>query len=279
MEKQAVAALRRALGGAAHRHRAARHRRRGEREAARLRKAGRTGHAANIIFAVAKQIFRDARGVGVFTLPSPAAELKAPAKSRPRASAYLYDGRVLRDMIDPDRNEVGALVATLRSADMPGPDPGTRAALLLGLMLGTRAGEIAALEWSAVRLDDATPALHIVSGKTKSATRTLPLPHQAVAILRSLKPRAHGARFSSSPPGCWSRRTLPAREPLRALRRIFRQPKHGWRVLHDMRRTCLGGILVELSWRRSARPNASPGTRTARRYRCIMTGRRGSSRC
>ncbi len=83
MEEQAVAVLRRALGDRllsdiAPRDIAAVV----EREAARLRKNGKTGRAANIMLAVCKQIFRDARGVGVFTLPSPAAELKAPAKSR-----------------------------------------------------------------------------------------------------------------------------------------------------------------------------------------------------
>jgi len=214
-----------------------------EREAARLRKAGKTGRLANQSLAAAKRAYKDARGRGEFTGPSPVAELKRPAKESPR-ERVLFDGRVLRHMIDPERNEIGALVAALRS-DAPGPDHGTRAALLLGLFLGMRAGEIAALEWSAVRLDDAVPTLVVVAGKTKAATRTLPLPAQAVAILRALRATADGKARHVFPArsGAGRAEHLHAESLSRAFSRLCAALGIDGAVLHDLRRTALSGII------------------------------------
>ena len=249
MERQAIAALRRALGdrlltdieprdisGVM------------KREAARLCKSGKTGRSANIMLGVAKSIFRDARGSGNFMLPSPAAELMRPAKEQAR-ERVLFDGRVLRDMIDPKLNETGRLVAALKSDDAPGPDRGTRAALLIGLMLGMRAGEVAALEWSAVRLDEPTPVIVIVSGKTKAATRTLPLPPQAVAILRSLKAIAdRKAQYVFPARSAAARRAehLHAESLSRGFARLCTSLEIEGVVLHDLRRTCLSA-LVEIT--------------------------------
>jgi integrase len=218
-----------------------------EREASRLRKSGRTGRSANIMLGVCKRIFRNARGSGNFTLPSPAAELTRPAKEQPR-ERILFDGQVLRDMIDPELNETGRLIAALISADKPGPDRGTRAALLLGLMLGLRAGEIAALEWSAVRLDDPMPVIVIVSGKTKAATRTLPLPPQAVAVLRVLRATTNGKDRYVFPArsGAGRAKHLHAESLSRAFARLCTSLKIDDAVLHDLRRTCLSG-LVEIT--------------------------------
>jgi integrase len=215
-----------------------------EREASRLRKNGRTGRLANMMLAAAKRVFKDARGRGDFTGSSPAAELKRPAVESPR-ERVLYDGRVLRDMIDPELNETGRLVAALKSADEPGPDHGTRVALLLGLLLGMRAGEVAALEWSAVRLDDPTPVLVIVTGKTKAATRTLPLPPQAVAILRTLRAAADSKARHVFPArsGAGRAEHLHAESLSRAFSRLCASLKIEGAVLHDLRRTCLSGIV------------------------------------
>ncbi len=216
-----------------------------EREASRLRKSGRTGRMANIMLAAAKRVFKDARGRGEFTKPSPVGELKRPAKEAPR-ERVLFDGRTLRDMIDPELNETGRLVAALKSSDATGgPDPGTKAALLLGLMLGMRAGEVAALEWSAVRLDDPTPVLVIIAGKTKSATRTLPLPPQAVAIMRSLQAKAdRKARYVfPARAGAGRAEHLHAESLSRAFSRLCAELEIESAVLHDLRRTCLSGIV------------------------------------
>jgi integrase len=170
-----------------------------------------------------------------------------PAKEQAR-ERVLFDGRVLRDMIDPELNETGRLITALMSADGPGPDRGTRAALLLGLMLGMRAGEIAALEWSAVRLYDPMPVIVIVSGKTKAATRTLPLPPQAVAILRALKAAANGKGRYVFPARSGAGRTahLHAESLSRAFSRLCASLKIDGAILHDLRRTCLSG-LVEIT--------------------------------
>lgn len=218
-----------------------------EREATRLRKAGKTGRSANMMLAAAKRMFKDARGSGNFILPSPAADLTRPAQESARGR-ILVDGGVLRDLMDPELNESGRLIAALRSKDGPGPDSATRSALLLGLLLGMRAGEVAALEWSAVRLDDSMPVLVIAAGKTKAAIRTLPLPPQAVAILRALKKSADRKAQYIFPAreGAERAEHLHAESLSRAFSRLCSSLKIKGATLHDLRRTCLSGI-VELT--------------------------------
>jgi integrase len=218
-----------------------------EREAARLRKKGRTGRTANIMLATAKRIFRDGRGSGIFTLPSPASDLERPASEKAR-QRVLFDGRVLRDMIAPELNETGRFVVALKAADAPGADHGTRAALLLALLLGARAGEIAALEWSSVRLDDATPVLVIVTGKTKSAARTLPLPTQAVAIFRELRVMAdRNAQFVfPARLGAGRAEHVHPESLSRAFSRMCSSLKIEGATLHDCRRSAASG-LVEIT--------------------------------
>jgi len=218
-----------------------------EREAARLCKAGRTGRLANQSLAAAKRAYKDARGRGEFSGSSPVAELKRPATERPR-ERVLYDGRVLRHMIDPERNEVGALVAALRATHAPGPDAGTRAALQLGLMLGMRAGEVAALEWSAVRLDDPTPVLIVVAGKTRAAVRHLPLPASIVTLLAALRATADSKAQYVFParPGAGRAEHLHAESLSRAFSRLCTALRIEGATLHDTRRTCLSAI-VELT--------------------------------
>lgn len=218
-------------------------------EAARLRKAGRSGRSANIMLAVAKRIFREGRAAGVYNRESPAAALKRPASERARARV-LFDGVVLKPLPGEggDAGEVGRLAAALTDAEAPGPDRSTKAALLLALMLGLRAGEVAALPWAAVRLDDQIPTLTVARGKTQAATRTLPLPPQAVGFLRGLKATA----------GKNARHVFPARSDggraehlhpesmTRAFARLADRLGIKEATLHDLRRTALSAI-VELT--------------------------------
>jgi integrase len=218
-------------------------------EAARLRKAGRSGRSANIMLAVAKRIFREGRAAGVFVKPSPAAELKRPATERAR-SRVLFDGVVLKPLPgeDGDAGEIGRLAAVLTDLDAPGPDGGTRAAIMLALLLGLRAGEVAALPWAAVRLDDQTPTLTIARGKTQAATRTLPLPAQAVAVLRGLKATApKNARhvFPARSDGGRAEHLHPE-SMTRAFARLADRLGIKAATLHDLRRTALSAV-VELT--------------------------------
>jgi integrase len=218
-------------------------------EAARLRKAGRSGRSANIMLAVAKRIFREGRAAGAYNKESPAAALKRPASEQARARV-LYDGAILRPLPgeNGDSGEIGRLAVALTEADTPGPDRATRAAIYLALILGMRAGEVAALPWAAVRLDDAPATLTITKGKTAAATRTLPLPAQAVAILRALKATApKNARhvFPARNDGGRAEH-LHAESLSRAFSRLCDRLGIEGAVLHDLRRTALSAV-VEIS--------------------------------
>ena len=168
--------------------------------------------------------------------------MKRPAKERPR-ERILWDGSVLRDMARPRPQRDRRAGRRAGGQDAPGPDRGTRAALLLGLAARLRAGEIAALEWSAVRLDDAPPALSIIAGKTEAASRTLPLPAQAVAILRALKAHAErGAKYVFPARADAARAEHLHPESLsRAFSRLCVALGIEGATLHDLRRTAALG--------------------------------------
>lgn len=216
-------------------------------EATRLRKAGRSGRSANIMLAVAKRIFREGRAAGVYNKESPAGELKRPAKEEAR-KRILYDGVILKPSPgeEGDAGEIGCLALALADLDAPGPDRSTKAAIYLGLLLGARAGEIAALQWSAVRLDDDLPTLSIVSGKTKAAVRTLPLPRQCVALLRALKTSANGRYVFPARSDGGRAEHLHPESLSRAFTRLCDRLRIERAVLHDCRRTTLSAI-VELT--------------------------------
>jgi integrase len=218
-------------------------------EAARLRKAGRSGRSANIMLAVCKRIFREGRAAGVYNNESPAAALKRPASEQAR-ERVLLDGKILRQHPGGggDEGEIGRLAVALTDADAAGPDRSTRAAIYLALSLGMRAGEVCAMEWSAIRLDDEVPTLTIVRGKTQAATRTLPLPPQAVAILRTLKSTAgKSVRFVFPARNDGGRAEhLHAESLSRAFSRLCERLGIEGATLHDARRTCLSA-LVELT--------------------------------
>ncbi|GLI93386.1 tyrosine-type recombinase/integrase [Methylocystis echinoides] len=224
-----------------------------EREAGRLKEAGGTGRSANMSLAAVKRAYKHARRAGDYMAASPVAELGRPAREAAR-DRVLFDGRVLVDHLDRDRNEVGALAVALAGGGKFRTAPETRAALSLALVLGIRVGEAAALQWSAIHLDDDPPTLRIIKGKTKAAVRTLPLPGQAATLLRTLKARTGGGAyvFPATPAKRGSGRgegRAPHLHPesiSRALARIFEKLKIKAAVEHDLRRTCLSGI-VELT--------------------------------
>lgn len=216
-----------------------------EREAKRLRAAGRSGRSANMGLAAVKRVYKDARASGVFMTASPVIELGRPVKERERDRA-LFDGRVIVDELAPEKNEIGALVAALREeGGQFRTSRETRAALMLALLLGLRVGEVAALEWTAVRLDDDPPTLRVIKGKTKAAIRTLPLPPQGVAILRGL-PRGKAQFVFPAQRSRGRALHLHPESISRALARIFEKLGIEEAVEHDLRRTCLSGI-VELT--------------------------------
>lgn len=211
----------------------------------RLRRAGGTGTNANKLLAATRRMFARARGWGLTDIADPTAGLTRPVKEEP-GERVLYDGRVL---VGPDAkvNELGRLVSALR--DDPAPIPvstETRAALLLALLLGLRAAEAASLEWRAINLDEA-PTLAVTRSKTKAGLRTLPLPSAAVAILRSLRDTAtKGAVFVFPADAKASRVEHLHPESLsRAFARACQRLGIKGASTHDLRRTCLSG-LVEL---------------------------------
>ncbi|WP_292532854.1 tyrosine-type recombinase/integrase, partial [Methylocystis sp.] len=101
------------------------------------------------------------------------------------------------------------------------------------------------LQWSAIRLDDAPPTLTIVRGKTIASSRTLPLPPQAVAILRALSPKKADYVFLSRTKGGRAEH-LHGESLSRAFSRLCGRLKIDGAVLHDLRRTALSAI-VELT--------------------------------
>jgi integrase len=65
--------------------------------------------------------------------------------------------------------------------------PSQRSLLMLLGETGLRLGEGLALTWENVTLDGPTPSVHVRSGKTPAARRTVPLSERAVAALRPLR--------------------------------------------------------------------------------------------
>ncbi|WP_292531250.1 tyrosine-type recombinase/integrase, partial [Methylocystis sp.] len=102
------------------------------------------------------------------------------------------------------------------------------------------------LQWSAIRLDDAPPTLTIVRGKTIASSRTLPLPPQAVAILRALKTGAKGRYVFPARSDAGRAEHLHAESLSRAFSRLCDRLKIKDATLHDLRRTALSAI-VELT--------------------------------
>lgn len=217
-----------------------------DREEKRLRKAGRTGRAANIALGVAKQAFKFARQKGHLR-QNPAADLDRPASEIARAR-ILYDGVVLKPSPDEhgvvtgDVGEIGRLAFALADDD-EATQPGTRAAILLALLTAARAGEVASLTWSAIRLDDPVPTLTIVRAKTEAGVRTLPLPRQAADLLRALKTGAKSRYVFPARSEGGRADHLHAESLSRAFSRVCQRLDIKEAVLHDLRRTALSAFI------------------------------------
>jgi integrase len=213
--------------------------------AARLKRQGRSnGTNANKLLAASRRMFKTARGWGLITLPDPTAGLAKPAKEAPR-DRILFDGKILVGP-DPKLNETGRLVDALISDPTPIPvSRPTRLALMLTLIMGFRAVETCSLEWRAINLDGAAPTVTITTSKTSAGLRTLPLPAVAVGFLRELNRGAgKGSRFVfPAREGAKRAGRLHAESLSRAFARACERLKIAGASTHDLRRTCLSGLM------------------------------------
>jgi integrase len=211
-------------------------------EAARLRRAGRTGRAANVLLAVTRRLFRRAAGWGLIDGVDPTSGLIRPTRDKPR-ERILHDPILLPDRLNRDKNETGTLAWALALADLP-LEPDARAALRLVQLLGLRALEVSSLEWRGIQLEDDLPTLSVISSKTRAGLRTLPLPACAVSVLAELRARKVGNEAFVFPARAGAARA-PHVHPeslTRALRRTLQNLELQHATLHDLRRTVLSGL-------------------------------------
>ncbi len=133
------------------------------------------------------QIFRYGMAIGLATT-NPAQGLKIGLK-RPQPKHFAAI------------TEPGRLAQLLRACDGYAATHVVRAALKLQPMLLLRPGELRAAEWSEIDLDKAlwtVPAARMkrqLLGKLNGAPHLVPLPKQAVAVLRELQPLTGGGKL------------------------------------------------------------------------------------
>jgi integrase len=175
------------------------------------------------------QVFRYAIAIGA-AVRDPTTDLRGaltPAVSTPRAAVT-------------DPTEVAAL---LRSLDGYSGQPVTGAALRLAPLLFARPGNLRAMEWAELELD--AGVWRIPAGKMKMReSHVVPLPEQAIAILRELRQLTGRGRYCfpslRTPSRPMSENTINA-----ALRRLgydkATMTGHGFRALASTR-------LNELGW-------------------------------
>lgn len=210
----------------------------------RLRREKRSdGTNANKLLAVTRRMFKTARGWGLIDITDPTAGLTRPAKERPR-DRILFDGHVLVGP-NPKANELGKLAAALTGEAELGPaNASTRVALMLTLMLGFRALEVSSLEWEAIDLDGELPSVTVTTSKTKAGLRELPLPAAAVELLRLLKPGTRKRRYVfAAEEGAVRAQHLHPESLSRAFARACDRLGIKDATLHDLRRTCLSGLI------------------------------------
>jgi integrase len=213
--------------------------------AARLKREGRShGTNANKLLAASRRMFKLARGWGLVGAVDPTSGLAKPAKEAPR-DRVLFDGRVLVGP-DPGVNELGRLVAALLAepSAIPVSRP-TRLALLLTVTMGFRALETCSLEWRAVSLEGEAPTVTVTASKTKAGLRTLPLPKAAVEVLKELRERAGkgGGFVFPAEDGATRSKHLHAESLSRAIARACARLDIAGASTHDLRRTCLSGLM------------------------------------
>jgi integrase len=213
--------------------------------AARLRREGRSnGTNANKLLAVARRMFKLSRGWGLIKSADPTAALVKPASEAPR-DRVLYDGKVLVGP-NPKINELGRLVAALTAEPSALPvGRRTRLALLLTVVLGLRALETCSIELWAVSLDDERPTMTVTTSKTAAGLRTLPLPTLAVDVLRELMSGTikGTANLFPAEDGAKRAKHLHPESLSRAFARSCAQLGIADATTHDLRRTCLSGLI------------------------------------
>ena len=213
--------------------------------AAELRREGRSnGTNANKLLGATRRMYKMNRGWGVYSAPDPTLGLVRPAKETPR-DRVLFDGAILVAS-NPENNELGRLISSLQSetSEIPVRRP-TRVAILLAAILGFRALEASSLEWEGVRLENERPSITIARSKTKAGLRTLPLPLQAARLLVELKSDAKPKATYVFPAERSSQRT-PHLHPESLSRAFSRTCSHlgiAKASIHDLRRTCLSGLI------------------------------------
>jgi integrase len=189
-------------------------------------------------------MFKMAWGWGLVASIDPTAGLSKPVKEAPR-DRILVDGSALVGP-DPTENEIGRLVAALLAEPSPVPvSRSTRLALMLTLTMGFRALETCSLEWRAVHLDEVAPTVTVTTSKTSAGLRTLPLPKAAVDMLREMKGgagKATGFVFPAEE-GAKRAKHMHAESLSRAFARACARLKIEGASTHDLRRTCLSGLI------------------------------------
>jgi integrase len=213
--------------------------------AVRLKREGRSnGTNANKLLAAARRMFKSARSWGIIAAIDPTAGLAKPARERPR-DRILFDGKTLVGP-DPRVNELGRLVAALSADPCPVPVSwGTRVALLLTLALGFRALEVCSLRWSSVDLDSTAPSVTVTTSKTDAGLRALPLPRAVIALLGEVRAKAKRGAVFVFPAEEGSKRAahLHPESLSRAFARACARLGIAGATTHDLRRTCLSGLI------------------------------------
>ena len=105
--------------------------------------------------------------------------------------------------------------------------------------------ETCSLEWRAIDLDGDAPSVSVTSSKTKAGLRTLPLPKASAEILRELRGgAAKGANFVfPAEPGAKRAKHMHAESLSRAFARACARLEIAGASTHDLRRTCLSGLM------------------------------------
>jgi integrase len=111
--------------------------------------------------------------------------------------------------------------------------------------MGFRALETCSLEWRAVKLDGDAPSISVTTSKTAAGLRTLPLPPAAVDELRDLKAAAKKGSVYVFPAEDGSKRArhLHPESLSRAFARACGRLNIVGASTHDLRRTCLSGLI------------------------------------
>ena len=151
------------------------------------------------------RIYRFAIASGLASV-DPAAGLEDALTAKPRARHFAA-------ITTPDR--LGALLRTIDSLD---GTPQVCAALRLAPMLLVRPGELRRMEWDEIDLDGALWSIPAAKMK-RGRDHLVPLPEQAVAILRELEPWTGGGRYVF-PGGRSAERPMSENALTAALRRI-----------------------------------------------------------